>query len=194
MPQYPNSSFTSPKLEMRSCVRKGGFGLFARESLKKGEILCVWGGEIVTEEQLENIPPERAKHGLQVEESIYLLPLQEGDPGDYVNHSCDPNAGLIGQICMVAMRDINADEEVCFDYAMSDSSDYDEFQCQCGSDICRVTITGNDWKIPALQEKYYGYFIPYLQRRIDVLKGKHNGHKKNGRSELEKTVELPVVE
>jgi uncharacterized protein len=170
MTESPHYSYTSPKLELRSFPQKGGFGLFAREYIKSGETLCVWSGQVYTEEQLADVPIERAQHGLQVEENVYLLPLGVGDPADYVNHSCDPNAGLNGQICLVAIRDILLDEEVCFDYAMSDSSDYDEFECHCGSPMCRGRITGNDWKIPELQNRYDGYFIPYLQRRIDVVK------------------------
>lgn len=177
MQKFPTSSYTSPKMELRSCPKKGSYGLFAREAIDAGEILCVWGGEVVTEEMLEHIPAERAQHGLQVEDHIYLLPLVEGDPADYVNHSCDPNAGLSGQICMVAMRDIRENEEVCFDYAMCDSTDYDEFVCGCGSEKCRHIITGNDWKIPELQERYDGYFVPYLQRRVDAVRAKNNGHK-----------------
>jgi uncharacterized protein len=172
MAHDPTPSYTNPKLELRSNSRKGGFGLYAREPIAKDEVLSVWGGEIMTGEELETQPEERAKHGLQVEENMYLLPLVDNDPADYYNHSCDPNAGLNGQICLVAMRDIAVNEEVCFDYAMSDGSDYDEFQCQCASEHCRGTITGGDWRLPELHRRYVGYFIPYLQRRIDKIYAK----------------------
>ena len=33
------------------------------------------------------------------------------------------------------MRDILAGEELCFDYAMTDTNDYDEFVCACGTDV-----------------------------------------------------------
>ena len=35
------------------------------------------------------------------------------------------------------MRDIHAGEELNFDYAMCDGSNYDEFECYCGSENCR---------------------------------------------------------
>ena len=165
-----NSSYTSPKLQRRACQEKGGYGLFACAPIEEGELLCVWSGEVFTEEELHKQSIERQTHGLQVEEGIYLLPLGEDDPADYVNHSCDPNAGLNGQICLVAMRPIAQGEEICFDYAMSDSSDYDEFECHCGTPHCRKLITGNDWKLPELHERYDGYFLPYLQRRINKLR------------------------
>jgi hypothetical protein len=165
-----------PETGGSSLSRKRWLGSICK-GIPKGELLSVWGGAVYTEEELRQVPESRAKHGLQVEEGIYLLPLVEGDPGDYYNHSCDPNAALEGQICLVAFRDILPDEEVCFDYAMSDGSDYDEFECHCGAQNCRRIVTGNDWMLPELQERYAGHFIPYLQKRIDALKEKFNGHK-----------------
>jgi SET domain-containing protein len=172
MAHDPTPSYTNPKVELRSCPGKGGFGLFAREPIAKDEVLSVWGGEIMTGEELTQQSEARQKHGLQVEENIYLLPIVDDDPADYYNHSCNPNAGLSGQICLVAMRAIAVDEEICFDYAMSDGSDYDEFECHCGAENCRKTVTGSDWRLPELQKRYAGYFIPYLQRRIDKLNAK----------------------
>jgi hypothetical protein len=109
-------------------------------------------------------------HGLQVEDDLFLLPLTEEDPSDCFNHSCNPNAGLSGQITLVAMRAVEMGEEICFDYAMSDSNPYDEFICGCGAPICRGRVTAEDWKRKDLQMRYEGYFSPYLQRRIAARK------------------------
>lgn len=168
-------SYTTPKAEVRLCPEKGGYGLYAKQRIEKDDLICVWGGVIATAEELADMPEETRTHGLQVEEQIYMVPVDEGDPADYVNHSCDPNAGLSGQICLVAMREIQPGDEICFDYAMSDSSDYDEFECHCGSSNCRGCISGNDWKLPELQARYEGYFIPYLQRRFRKLTNGNNG-------------------
>lgn len=165
-----NPSYLSQKLELRTCPGKGGYGLFAREPLVKDEILAVWGGIIVPGSRLDQVPEYARTHGLQVEDDLFLLPLTEDDPSDYFNHSCNPNAGLLGQISLVAMGPIASGEEICFDYAMSDSNPYDEFECGCGSSICRGRITAQDWRRKDLQIRYQGYFSPYLQRRIDALK------------------------
>ena len=50
-----------------------------------------------------------------------------------MNHSCDPNCGIVGAVLLVAMRDIEPGDEICFDYAMTDTDDYDEFECTCGT-------------------------------------------------------------
>lgn len=40
-------------------------------------------------------------------------------------------------------------------------------KCSCQSKHCRGLIKGDDWKIPKLQERYKGHFLPYIQRKID---------------------------
>ena len=67
---------------------------------------------------------------------------------------------------LVARRDIAPGEEICFDYAMSDTDPYDEFLCACGMEGCRGLITGADWKRPELQVRYRGWFSAYIDRKI----------------------------
>jgi hypothetical protein len=106
---------------------------------------------------------------VQIEEDLFLASTGENEPPDFINHACEPNAGLDGQIAIVALRRILPGEEVTIDYAMCDGSPYDEFECACGSALCRGKVTGNDWRDPVLWKRYAGHFSPYLQRRIDAL-------------------------
>jgi hypothetical protein len=162
--------YLSPKLEGR-IDPDGNKGVFARQPIMAGERLAVWGGEVITWEILADIPPNMRRYTLQIEEGLYLVSSREG-PADWVNHSCDPNAGLSGQVVLVALRNIAAGEEVCYDYAMSDGSPYDEFECHCGAANCRRRVTGHDWQNPKLRQQYAGYFSPYLQRRIEQLESR----------------------
>lgn len=179
-----STSYLSPAAQGRDHLEKGGRGVFALRSIKKGELLVVWGGDVITEERLLRLPFGLRRLMIQVEEGHYLLSAHEG-PADWINHSCDPNAGLSGQIALVAMRPIDPGEEICFDYAMSDSSSYDEFDCHCGTERCRNRVTANDWLLPELQRRYDGYFSPYLQRRI-----KMSGFRKTRESAGENILQL----
>ena len=161
------TSYLSPTLEAHPV--NGGRGVFARRRIRAGEVLAVWGGEVMQERRFKQLPAERQRISVQIEEHLYLAPSVEG-PAEWFNHSCDPNAGMSGQVSLVALRDIAAGEEICYDYAMSDGSPYDEFACRCGAAACRGSVTGNDWQIPDLWERYRGHFSPYLQRRIDGLR------------------------
>ena len=163
------NSYLSPKLEARRNPGKGGDGVFARQEIASGELLAVWDGIIVPYERLIRLPRAVRQHSVQVEESLYQAPNRAPEPVDYINHSCNPNAGMSGQIAVVAMREIAPGEEICIDYAMVDGSPYDEFECHCGEPECRGAVTGDDWTLPDLWERYRGYFSPYLQRRIETL-------------------------
>ena len=83
----------------------------------------------------------------------------------FSNHSCDPNIGVQGQIIFVAMRDIQAGEELTHDWATTDDDTY-EMVCHRGAPQCRKLITGQDWRRPELQEKYREYMSWYLQEKI----------------------------
>jgi len=166
----PNS-YISPKLEIRTDTTIEGRGMFARQPIKKGELIALWGGDVVDRAQYETLHDYQRRQSAQVEENLYLVSSKPG-PGDFINHSCDPNAGLDGQIAILAMRAIQPGEEVTIDYAMCDGDPNDSFECLCGSAKCRHVVTGNDWMLPELQERYAGHFSPYLERRIRQLAGK----------------------
>lgn len=163
------NSYFSPKLTVREIPEKGGYGVFAQEPLTAGEIAMVWGGRVVSLAELENVPEESRRQIVQIEEDLFSMSVGEPEPSDFINHSCNANVGVNGNIILVAMRDIAAGEEVCFDYAMTDGSPYDEFECTCGAPDCRGWITGNDWKNPELWQRYAGFFSQYLRRRIERL-------------------------
>jgi len=162
-------SYVNSKLEVRPVPEKGGHGMFAIELVDEGELLVVWGGELRTEDQIAGLQDGRNCHGLQVDDGVYLWSIRDGDAGDYVNHSCNPNAWVSGQISLLARRAIQAGEEITFDYATTDASDYDTFECHCGNPLCRGVVTGQDWQRADLQERYRGHFSAYIQRRIDKM-------------------------
>ena len=162
-------SYLSPKVESRPHGQKGTCGVFCHKPIARDEIVALWGGRVVSAQDIDRDMPNFTQQVLQIEDGFFLLSPQM-EPADCFNHCCDPNVGLTGQIGLIAMRDIQPGEEVCLDYAMCDGSDYDEFDCTCGSPSCRHRITGEDWKRPELWERYEGYFSPYLQRRIAQLK------------------------
>ena len=165
-----STAYLTDKCEVQNRDVTGGKAVCARDALEPGELIAVWSGRIVGAEQLDELPPEIRRHTVQVEEGLYLASLSPDEPPDFINHSCEPNAGLDGQVAIVALHRIQPGEEVTIDYAMCDGSPYDEFECGCGSPSCRGRVTGEDWRNPTLWERYAGHFSPYLERRIRALK------------------------
>jgi uncharacterized protein len=175
------SSYLSSKLEGRLKADKSGNSIFAIEPIKKGELIAVFGGVVYEWEDFIHLPEREKMLCIQVEDRHFLVPRPISE-GDYVNHSCNPNAGLSGQIGLVAMRDIKIGEEVCFDYAMSDTMAYDEFECLCGASNCRGKVGGTDWQRPELQKRYAGFFAPHVQRKIDAMKAERRAFERAMRS------------
>ena len=138
---------------MRQTPGKGS-GAFVIEKITKGEEVASFGGFVVGQRDLKDYSTDRVARSLQLDETNYLLSGPVPESGDMINHSCEPNCGVFGTSSVIAMRDIEVGEELTFDYAMTDSSQYDEFKCFCRKENCRVKITGKDWQDPILQSKY----------------------------------------
>ena len=164
-------SYRSPKTEVRES-KIHGHGLFAIADIDKDEIVAVKGGHVVDRKTLrEKITPRLGPVEIQIDDDLFIAPLTEEERELsmlYLNHSCDPNLGMRGEITFVAMRDIHADEELTHDWAMTDDDDY-SVECNCGVSDCRKTLTGKDWQRPDLQKRYAGYFSAYLARKIILL-------------------------
>jgi SET domain-containing protein len=80
-------------------------------------------------------------YALQIGPDLYLG--ASGSFDDYINHSCNPNAGLVIrglEVDLIAIRDIAPGEEICFDYSTSTDEDDFEFDCFCGQPNCRGRI------------------------------------------------------
>jgi hypothetical protein len=153
--------------------------MFAKEQVNAGERLAIFGGYATPIAEEMQLSDSHADFGIQVEERFVLAArcVEELEDADYVNHSCNPNAGIRGQIVLEAMRDIAPDEEITFDYAMvlcggAGIPPY-SMECSCGSPNCRGIVTDNDWQLPDLQQRYDGWFSWFLQEKIKEQKGRN---------------------
>jgi len=151
-----------------------GVGTFSEEKIRKNEIVIVVGGVIVPTAEIKQYSKKFGNYvGIRVNEKFSICPTTRKEllsSGVY-NHSCDPNLGLIDQITLIAIKDIEKGEELVTDYAFYESVNpsYEKNlvnKCNCGSKNCRKVITINDWKIKSIQRKYGRYFSPYLKARI----------------------------
>ncbi len=158
-------NWLGPMAEARPAGTKG-WGSFAVEAIPAGTTVAAFGGHVTTGAVLATLPEERQGRSIQIDDDLYLVSGEQPEAGDMLNHSCEPNLGLVGATVLVTLGEVAPGEELTFDYATCDSSDYDEFTCACESATCRGTVTGRDWMLPELQAKYAGWFSPYLARRI----------------------------
>jgi uncharacterized protein len=161
------SSYITPKARKGSASTIAGRGLVAVEPIAAGELVAIKGGHIVTTEAVRALPERLQNSEIQISDGFSLVALEEAEYEPvmlFLNHSCEPNVGFAGNIVLVAMRDVDAGEELTTDYALFD--DYDgAMECHCGTASCRGTIGGRDWQRADLQRKYGSYFSTYLLAR-----------------------------
>lgn len=167
---FPQKDWVSPKIEIRITENRGK-GMFAVEPISKGEEVVVWGGNYVNKDQAEKARGE-GKLVMQFDEDLFSIEDRGESDAYFINHSCEPNVWMKDVFILEAMRDISVGAELTADYVLweTDENKVSKWECGCGSKKCRRIITGKDWKILELQEKYRGHFLPLIQKRIDHLK------------------------
>lgn len=166
-------SWMNPKLAIKQS-KTNDYGIFTIQPITKNERLIVFGGTIMTEEQILNLSKNQITYALQIDDDLWIHSNKDDKTAaeaDYLNHSCNPNAGFKNIITLIAMRNIAIDEEITIDFAMVVERfiGMNDFPCHCNSSSCRKMVKGTDWQLKELQQKYYGYFSPYLQLKIDQL-------------------------
>lgn len=147
-----------------------GYGLFARKDIKKGEIVFIAKGKMVKLDVKTKEDAMQNPNMIGVGKDTWLEPSLLW--GDYINHSCDPNAGIKGSVTFVALKDIKKGEEITFDYSISEDSLW-EMPCHCGAKNCRKIIKG----IRHLPKETFDKYMPYIPTYFQKVYVKHNKNK-----------------
>jgi uncharacterized protein len=88
-----------------------------------------------------------------------------------INHSCDCNLWMDGAFTLIAKRTIEKNDELTADYALWESNEtyVSNWMCACGNVCCRKRITGRDFRLKDVQERYMGHFSPLINKKIANL-------------------------
>lgn len=120
-----------------------GQGVFAARPYAAGELILTFTGAVMSTEEAEARGLRRHCLDIGPGRQLYVDP-----PARFVNHSCDPNAGLRGEASLAALRPIAAGEEIRFDYSTCMPDPDWTLECRCGSPLCRGVVRG----FPSLDE------------------------------------------
>src|SRR5688572_29421667 len=122
---------------VRVAPARVGQGVFALRPFRAGQAIGLIQG-IVSRD-----PHYGSEYCMDLGGNCSLEPIP---PYRYLNHSCDPNAEIIGleygrpgenradQLLLVAVREIATGDEITIDYAWSAEN---SIRCLCGSPNCR---------------------------------------------------------
>jgi SET domain-containing protein len=144
---------------------RNGHGIIAVKPFPHGVVIVEIKGRIVTADEVWRywkIDPQRAENCFRYDEDHYLDP--NGEIGQYANHSCNPNAGIVRKgrrLILKAIAPIAAGEEITHDYStLLAADDVWKMRCNCGESNCR-RVVGNIGKLAAATVRTY--------RRLGIL-------------------------
>jgi len=152
--------------------RIAGSGLVTTAPLPAATVVSRLGGRLVSSAELDALvgaadgDVDSIVDSIVVDEDRHLV-LPPGTPNHFVNHSCDPTMWWLDEYTLITRRDVAAGEELTSDYATSSARPDFVLYCHCETYRCRQVIEGTDWRIPQLQQRYAGHWVPYLQRLIE---------------------------
>jgi uncharacterized protein len=135
-------------MSVRECAL--GRGLFADHSYKAGDEILRFEGRTVPASVVAAMGDEQC-YMIQIGPDAYFEPEA---PGRFTNHSCNPNAAIKDDYRLVALRDIQVNEQICFDYSTTMSEDNWTMECRCGSADCRREIRDFSELPIELQQRY----------------------------------------
>ncbi len=127
-----------------------GRGLFASQPLQPGQPILAFTGPVLDHAEILGLGEDQA-YALQIGPDEYLDTMP---PGRYTNHSCDPNAGIVNDRVLIAVRPIMMGEEIQFDYSTTMSEDHWTMECHCGRPACRRVILDFHHLPPIAQNRY----------------------------------------
>lgn len=163
-----DTPWVHPAAEVRNSPISGK-GLFVTKEIKPGEVVLVCGGQLFRKCDIRK-GKARIKSITGFREGFYIGTPSNGSEGrdEFLNHSCDPNLWLKDEVTLVARTLILKDTEITTDYATweIDARWSLPNECNCGSHLCRHSVTGKDWMLDALQSRYRYHFLPCLNQRI----------------------------
>ena len=125
-----------------------GHGVYAMQSIPKGTRIIEYTGQRVAWEAAPNDENDPHTFNFGLDNGEVINPEIGGNDARWINHGCDPNCESVEEddrIFIDAIRDIEAGEELFYDYALEIDEPITDaakkkFSCNCGSPNCRGTM------------------------------------------------------
>lgn len=128
-----------------------GKGLRVLEPVQQGEFIVEYVGKAIKKAYLDHLfrryQHERMLYIMALDTNVYIDARTRGGVARFINHSCQPNCQVqrwkvrgILRAGVFATRDLQAGEELCFDYHWERKRGRAPTKCHCNSPNCRGTL------------------------------------------------------
>lgn len=151
----PKPAARQPKIVVKNS-RIHGRGVYAARNLKKGERVIEYKGELISWKECDRRPPSDPDDPFHtfffsLSDGKHVIDASVGgNDARWINHSCNPNCETeeddeARRVFVVTTRDVNAGEELNYDYGLIIDERItptlkQNYECRCGARNCRGTM------------------------------------------------------
>lgn len=138
-----------------------GSGLFLLKPVKKGGFISYVKGDIC---KMDNKTEQDALANscwIGVSKNIWIDPHL---PYRFINHSCNPSAGIRGKVTLVALKNLEVDDEVTLDYSTIEGDPRWYMNCSCGESNCRKKIKSIEFLPKKIFDRYFPFIPTYFKK------------------------------
>ncbi|XP_078288124.1 histone-lysine N-methyltransferase ASH1L [Rhinoraja longicauda] len=142
-----------------------GWGIRTKETLKAGQFIIEYLGEVVSEQEFRNRMIEQYQNHndhycLNLDSGMVIDSYRMGNEARFINHSCSPNCEMqkwsvngVYRIGLFALKDVIAGTELTYDYNFHSFNLEKQQLCMCGAERCRGIIGGRSQRMNGLLNK-----------------------------------------
>jgi hypothetical protein len=139
-----------------------GAALIAIRDLAPGASILPIEGRLQSHPTRFSIQLDDGTH-IEADNGLSEAAMRVRHPWRYLNHSCDPNARIVGRT-VVALRAIRSGEQITFDYTTTEASMAEPFHCHCGAGNCLGLVRGFIHLTAAQQGDRAGRLAPHIAK------------------------------
>lgn len=141
-------------------------GIFSAHRLRSGDtVFCVIGQYVRNGFSVEFA--QMGPNWIGISKELWLDP-DLTNPMTFMNHACEPNSIVTEGLRVIALKDIEAGEEIVMDYSTTEIDPFWKMDCHCNKPSCRKVIEAFQFLPATLRQRYQGLILPSLAADVPV--------------------------